>query len=87
MIGIYKKIELLGKGRFGESWRVENEEIKKRYVAKTLKRNCMSPLQFNKAFGLTKKVKSPYLITYIEYVNDGNSYTLIMEDCACIVIC
>lgn len=81
MIGQYKKIKLLGKGRFGECWCVENTESKKQFAAKFISSATMTVLEFDKAFDSVKRVKAPHLVEYVEYVT-RNGYAVVMEYCS-----
>ena len=82
----YGKPALLGKGSYGEVYKVRNNNTNKKYLMKTIGTKKVDQAMFQNEIALMKKINtlsSPYLVKYItSYVREKElEYIIIVEYC------
>lgn len=79
---LYRFITLLGKGGFGDIYRVQNMSTGMIYACKQLNKSSIQNFeQFQTELALLKQSDHPHIIRLYEVIEDKSNIYLIMEEC------
>ena len=82
---VFKKEELIGKGAFGEAWKVTNRETKKSYIMKMLITRGIPERERQMGKNeveVLKSVNHDNLVRYVEDFFENEKYLMVMEFCS-----
>ena len=80
-LDVYDKLELLGKGSFGDVYKVRRKNDKEIRALKEIKKKALKVSELKNEINILKEIDHPNIMTIYEYFEDENYLYIVMEYC------
>ena len=80
-LDVYDKLEILGKGAFGDVYKVRRKNDKEIRALKAIKKNSLKVSELKNEINILKEIDHPNIMNIYEFFEDENYLYIVMEYC------